>query len=333
VGTKITNYLGVFYQYGAGNEFPGWNAAAGPIDIRAVHFFHPGGQELLVGVDSNNDPSVQDVWNTAPSWSYPFYGSPQVPGAPAGPMIASLAQQTGSIGGYLVFNREFYVELSIYRVGKGPFRWMNSGTSYDTGAQYLKGSNPYWRAYWTKEYGPNVWMVGTFGMLSNIYPDSGSPSGLTDRFTDTGFDSQYQHLGDRRKFTLRASYIYEKQEWNGSYPLSAVSSPTGNLKSVNVNGAYSIGDGWTFTGGYLVTNGSSNPALYGVSDSNGNELTSKPNTTGYVLEVNRTLTQNVMLSAQYTGFTKFNGLKYNIDGMSRSASDNNAAWLSLYFAF
>jgi hypothetical protein len=37
-----------------------------------VHFFHPGGNELLVGVDSNNNPTVQDVWNSVPDWSYPF---------------------------------------------------------------------------------------------------------------------------------------------------------------------------------------------------------------------------------------------------------------------
>jgi hypothetical protein len=75
-------------------------------------------------------------------------------------MIASLAQEKGSIGAYALFDRQFYVELSMYRVGNGFFRFMNAGTSYQTGAQYLKGFNAYWRAYWTKDHGPNVWMIG-----------------------------------------------------------------------------------------------------------------------------------------------------------------------------
>jgi len=333
VGTKITDFAGIFYEYGIGNTFPGWKGAAGPIDIRAVHFFHPGNSELLVGIDSNNDPTVQDVWNTIPSWSFPAYAAPQAPGGPGGPMISSLGQQVGSVGVYALFDREFYVELSEYRVGTGFYRWMTAGTNFQNGAEYLKGFNPYWRAYWTKERGPNVWMAGAFGMHSNIYPDSSSPSGPTDTFSDTGFDTQYQHLGDTRKLTLRGSYIYEQQSWNASYPLGNVSNPKDNFKTLNLNGAYSIGDGWTFSGGYFFGNGSSESALYAVTDPTGTQLSAKPNTTGYVLEVDRTLTQNLLATVQYTGFTKFNGLTSNIDGIGRKPSDNNTLWITLFFAF
>ena len=333
LGTKLTNWAGVFAEYGVSNTFPGWKGASGPTDIRATHFFHPGNHELLLGFDSNNDPGVQDVWNTVPSWQYPFYSSPQAPGAPASPMIASLAQETGSIGVYAVFDREFYVELSEYRVGKDFFRFMNAGTSYQTGAQYLKGWNPYWRAYWTKDKGPHVWMLGAIGMHSEIYPDSASPSGPTNSFTDTGADSQYQYLGDTRKLTLRASYMYEQQSWNGSYPLGNVSNPKGNLKTLNLSASFALRDAWTFTGGYFLSNGSNNAALYGVTDVNGNLLSAKPNTTGYELEIDRTLTQNIVAMVQYAGFTKFNGLATNIDGLSRKPSDNNTLWISVFFAF
>ena len=333
LGTKLSNWAGVFAEYGVGNSFPGWKGASGPIDIRATHFFHPGDSELLVGIDSNNDPGVQDVWNSVPSWGYPFYGSPQAPGAPASPMISSLAQETGSIGVYALFDRQFYAEVSMYRVGNQFFRFMNAGTSYATGAQYLKGFNPYWRAYWSKEHGASNWMIGTFGMHSEIYPDSGSPSGPTDVFTDTGFDTQYQYLGDVRKLTFRASYIYEKQSWNGSYPAGDVSDAAGNLKTFNTSASFAVKDAWTFTGGWFVSNGSNNAALYGITDGNGNQLSAKPNTTGYQLEVDRTLTQNVIASLQYTGFTKFNGLTTNVDGLGRKPSDNNALWMSIFFAF
>jgi hypothetical protein len=332
LGTKLTDWAGIFAEYGVSNQFPGWKGGSGPIDIRATHFFHPGDSELLVGIDSNNDPAVQDVWNTTPSWSYPFYGSPQAPGAPAAPMISNLGQQTGSVGVYALFDREFYAEMSIYRVGTGYFRWMNGGTSFAS-AEYLKGFNPYWRAYWTKEHGASNWMIGTFGMLANVYPDSSAPSGPTDSFTDTGFDSQYQYMGEARKLTLRGSYIYEQQSWNGSYPLGDVSNAKGNLKTLNLSASFALRDAWTFTGGYFLSNGSNDAALFGITDSYGNLLSAKPNTAGYELELDRTLTQNVVACIQYTGFTKFNGLTSDIDGLGRKPSDNNAIWLSLFFAF
>ena len=95
LGTKITNWSGVFAEYGVNNTFPGWKGVEGPVDIRAAHFLHLGNHELLVGFDTNNAPTVQDVWNTIPAWSYPFYGSPQAPGAPAAPVITSLPNAVG----------------------------------------------------------------------------------------------------------------------------------------------------------------------------------------------------------------------------------------------
>ncbi|MFZ0592321.1 MAG: hypothetical protein WAM39_17815 [Bryobacteraceae bacterium] len=144
VGTKVTDFLGVFYEYQLGNTFPGWKGVSGPADVRAVHFFHPGNNELLVGIDSNNNPTVQDVWNSTPGWGYPFYGSPQAPGGPASPMITSLGSQSASIGVYVLLNREWYVEFSAYRVATDFFRWMSAGTAFQAGGEnYLDGYNPY----------------------------------------------------------------------------------------------------------------------------------------------------------------------------------------------
>ena len=333
LGTKLTNWAGTFAEYGVNNTFPGWKAFSGPIDIRATHFLHPGNHELLVGFDTNNAPTVQDVWNTTPGWSYPYYGSPQAPGAPASPTIATLSSDTGSVGLYALFDRHIYAELSEYHVAKNFFRFMSGGTSYQKGAPYLDGWNPYWRAYWTKDHGPNVWMVGTFGMQSSLYPNSASPSGPTNNFDDTGIDSQYQYLGDTHKLTLRGSYIYEKQKWAGSYPLGNSSVPKGNLKNVNLSGSLALRDTWTFTAGYLLTNGSNNAALYGVTDPTGKLLSNKPNTTGYELEIDRTLTQNIIAMIKYSGFTKLDDLHGNIDGLGRHPSDNNTLWVNLFFAF
>jgi hypothetical protein len=64
----------------------------------------------------------------------------------------------------------------------------------------------------------------------------------------------------------------------------------------------------------------------------GNTLSATPNTNNYVLQANYQPTQNVKLQLQYSGFTKFNGLTSNIDGLGRSPADNNTLWLNLFFA-
>jgi len=334
VGTKLTSFLGVFYEYQIGNTFPGWKGTSGPADVRAVHFFHLHGNEILVGIDSNNSPTVQDVWNTVPDWSFPFYSSPQTPSAPASPMIASLGAQSASIGAYALVNRQIYVEASFYRAATGFFRWMSAGTSFQGGgANYLDGYNPYWRAYWTKAHGPHNVMVGTLGMQAHVFPDSSNPSGPADVFTDSGFDSQYQYLGNTNKVTLRGSYIYERRAWDGSFPLGISSTPQGNLKSLNLSGSYAFDNAWVFHSGYFQTNGNSDSALYAITDPSGNQVTASPKATGYTIEVDRQITQNVQLMAQYRGFVQFNGLRRNIDGIGRNASDNNTLWLSVFFAF
>src|SRR5262249_3067290 len=141
-GTKITNFLGAFYEYQLGNTYPGWKGFSGSVDVRAVHFFHLGGNEILAGIDTNNNPTVQDVWNSTPDWNFPFYTSPQAPGLPASPIITRLGSQSGSIGAYALVNRQVYAEVSFYRVASGLFRWMSAGTNlHQDGVNYLDGYN------------------------------------------------------------------------------------------------------------------------------------------------------------------------------------------------
>ncbi len=335
IGTRVTDFLGVFYEYQIGNTLPGWKGSGGPVDIRAVHFFHPSGNELLLGVDTNNNPAEQDVFNSMPGpWGYPFYSSPQAPAGPASPMIASLGAQAGGVGAYALLNRQWYAEVSFYRVANDLFRWMSAGTSFQAGGKnYLQGYNPYWRAYWTKEKGPQSLMIGTFGLHSKVYPDSSLPSGPTNVFTDSGVDAQYQYLADIHKVTLRASYLYEDQQWNADFLQGASSNAKGNLKSLNLNGSYGYRNQWILNAGYFSAHGNNNAARYAITDSSGNQLTASPNTSGYVLEVDRLITQNVQATLQYKGFGRFNGLTDNVDGMGRRASANNTLWMTIFFAY
>jgi hypothetical protein len=82
--------------------------------------------------------------------------------------------------------------------------------------------------------------------------------------------------------------------------------------------------------GYFLSNGSDNANLYGVSAPSGQTLSNSPNTSGYILEADYLVTQNIKLMLQYVGYFNFNGLTTNIDGQGRFASDNNTLWLNLF---
>jgi hypothetical protein len=333
-GAKLTDFAGVFYEYQESYNYPGWTGATGVMDARAVQFFNPGDNELLLGLDINNGPSNQDVWNTVPAWAYPFYGSPIAPGAPASTMLATLIGQSGGVGVYGLWNRQIYAELSLYRAGTGIWRWANIGTSFDTpgGANYLDGYNPYWRLTWNDAWGPHNLMLGTFGMVSKVYPNNTVRSGATDKFTDYYLDAQYQYPLEGHALTVRGTYYYERQNWDGSYPLGNSSIASGNLNGFTLSATYALDNRWTFSAAYSQSNGSANAALYAVTGPAGNTLSASPNTHNYVLQTNYLPTQNVKLQLQYSGFTKFNGLTSNIDGLGRSPADNNTLWLNLFFA-
>ena len=95
----------------------------------------------------------------------------------------------------------------------------------------LAQTAPYWRAALEPHWGRHSLMVGTFGMAANVNPWVDPTFALgtmatfpqADRFTDTGFDAQYQYQGGNYWITLRASYIREFQKldatWVASKPL------------------------------------------------------------------------------------------------------------------
>jgi hypothetical protein len=224
--------------------------------------------------------------------------------------------------------------LSLYRAGTGIWRWANIGTSFDTpgGANYLDGYNPYWRLTWNDAWGPHNLMLGTFGMVAKVYPNNTVRSGATDKFTDYYLDAQYQYLLEGHALTVRGTYYYERQNWDGSYPRGNSSIASGNLNGFTLSATYALDNRWTFSAAYSQSNGSANAALYAVTGPAGNTLSATPNTNNYVLQANYQPTQNVKLQLQYSGFTKFNGLTSNIDGLGRSPADNNTLWLNLFFA-
>ena len=80
---KIANELGAFIQMtydGVADHFGIDNT-----DIRYAHHLSFGGADgnshnMILGVTLNNNPTVQDVWNSTPAWGFPYSGVRSHPG-------------------------------------------------------------------------------------------------------------------------------------------------------------------------------------------------------------------------------------------------------------
>jgi len=67
---------------------------------------------LTYGISLNNNPTVQDLWNTTPAWGFPFSGSNANVSPLAGTAIdGAFAQDVAGITAYLFWNESLYAEV------------------------------------------------------------------------------------------------------------------------------------------------------------------------------------------------------------------------------
>jgi len=353
-GGAITDHIGAFIQV----TYPGQpvTAAIGNdpfathtwfsdnTDIRYANSAMFGSVPVIYGITTNNNPTVQDPWNTTPAWAFPYASSTVAPTPFAGTIInGAFASQVGSVGAYAFINDALFLEASVYHslnpnilnaLGVDPF-----------GAPGKLDWAPYWRAAYEPHWG-NHWLeVGTFGMLANIHPfTSGptapapfppvpvtfatSPQAVT--YTDIGFDTQYQYQGDNFWITVRGSYVHENQ-----YDPNFLLAPTNATNTLNearayASLAYGNNNRVVLTGQYFNTWGSSDVGLYGGIASG-----FSPNSDGFIAEI----AYIPFISNFAPGWPWFNarvGLQYTyynkFDGTTAGAQANNTLFLYLWVA-
>lgn len=328
---KIIDHVGAFAQLtysGVGN-----NLFLDNTDVRYANFVDIGDTRLLYGFTANNNPTMQDVWNTTPAWGFPYATSAVAVTPAASPIVNTLAQQVGGIGAYGYWNDLVYGEVSVYRTTRnGITRPLAAGTTIVTDTD---GVVPYWRLVLQKQLGPHSLSVGTFGMVADVFPAGALTTGPTDRFTDTALDGQYQYIGKQNIFTLQSVFIHENQNRSASFALGNTSNPTDFLNTFRANANYyrrsGIGTlGGTF--GYFQTTGRSDSVLYAPADTVGSR-TGQPDSRGYIIEADYLPLDKLKLSLQYTVYNKFNGAHTDYDGSGRNASDNNTLFLVAWIAF
>jgi len=293
---------------------------------------------LTYGFTMNNNPTVQDVWNSTPAWQTPFdqkTSAAPVPGA-ATQIDGTLAGGVAGLTGYLWWKNSIYAELGLYRsspqghgftAGAGPLDSTNpNGT--------IVGYAPYWRIAYERQWDRNSWSVGAYGISTKITPSGQSVRASSDRFRDVALDSQYQFIGDEDIFSAQATYIKERQSLDATFalPVPGSENPTNDLKTLRVGGSYYLRRTYGVALGYFSTTGSSDAIRYAPASVTGFGNNS-PDSNGWIGELNYLPWQNVKLALQYIAYQKFNGASSNYDGSGRNASDNNTLYLLGWFNF
>jgi hypothetical protein len=343
---KIAPYFGAYIQLTYAND----SGTIG-IDNSDLRFSNeallPDNGTLTYGLSLNNNPTVQDLWNSTPAWGFPYASSnanvsPLATTAVAGPF----AQNVAGLTAYLYWNESLYAEVGGYRSAQqGITNQLTGGAGPldGTASNVISGLAPYWRVAYEHDWGPHSLEAGLYGFDVKVFPGSasGTPtalSGPTNRFNDVAEDLQYQFIGDKHIFTVNATHIHESQTLDAAFATGASANPSNTLSTTEVAATYYYRRKIGGTVQYFSTTGSTDTLLYPATAGTPNvgvitSANGSPDTRGWITEVNYVPWLNVKLSLQYTWYSKFNGGGTNYDGLGRNASDNDTLYLLLWFAY
>jgi hypothetical protein len=308
------------------------------LDLRVVNDFTVDNTDLVAGLSLNNNPGIQDPWNTLPGWGVPYTDSDLAPSPGAATVLnGGLAQSALGLSAYAWWNSSLYGEAGLYWTpGRGFMRAMGA----DGGAA-LRGGAPYVRAGYEKDYDDQNFQLGATAFFPHLYPGGDRTAGASDKYQDLSVDGSYQYIGSDNSsiYQLDLRYIHEQQSLDATYALGGSTNPTDTLDEFEADASYYWHNEIGFTGGYFRNSGSTDALLYA-----GNR-TGKPDSAGFIFQLDGTpfgngdnISQfgnhlNLRVGVQYRLFTQFNGATRNFDGMGADSSGNDTfrlfTWLAL----
>jgi len=296
------------------------------VDLRYAHQMELASRVLLLGLSLNDNPAVQDVWNTGPVWSFPYMSSSIMPSPAASPLIDGGFEGTAvGFGPYFLLDNNIYGEISLYR---SSFQGGPHPPDQDS-EMAIKNFAPYWRVAYQRQLGLGNMEVGTYGMSAKMFPSG--VSGMTDKYTDIAFDGQYERRLANSIISAHAIWIMEDQKLDATYADGGSQNQSNKLNKVKVDGNLYHGPHLGFSLGYFATFGDTDSTLYAPAEIDGS-ANGSPNSNGITAELDYLPWLNTKLSIQYTMYQKFNGGSDNYDGSGRKASDNNTIYISTWLA-
>lgn len=328
VAGAVTPRIGAFTQF----TYSGTDGTFGidNVDIRYATHATFAAHDLLVGATVNNNPTVQDVWNTAPAWGFPFMASSVAPGPAATTLMdGPLAQQVMGVGAYALYDNLLYVEGSAYRSAQQG----HGGALDSTASSVTRGVAPYWRVALQHQSGSTYAMLGTSGLLADIYPVG--VSGPTNQYVDIGLDAQVEQTAPWATVIGRLTFLHEQQRLDALAVAAPAAALPGahTLSTVRANVSVLPGLRYGATLGYFRTSGTADSLVYAPATLTGSR-TGSPSTSGATAEFDVNLWQNFRVAMQYTAYTRFNGgtTEYDV-ARGRRAADNNTLFTYFWMAF
>jgi hypothetical protein len=191
-------------------------------DVRYAHVMKVDKQPLILGLDMNNNPTVQDVWNSTPAWGSPYTGPDVALDGPNSPQISSLGGGVMGAGGYVYYGNLVYLELSGYRSS-------TLGAPAGGAMPTIIGTAPYWRVALLHEKDEMSYMVGAYGLGMDQMASSAAPDAPANHYDDVAGDFQVQYVGDPHIASATGSYTHEHANLAGTQ---------GNLDVAKVTGSY-----------------------------------------------------------------------------------------------
>ena len=297
-------------------------------DLRYGNQTKIGDHDLSYGVTLNNNPTVEDLWNSTPAWGYPWISSASALTPIASPLInGGLGGDVAGVGGYSMWSNHLYTALTVYRTEHAGGPTPVTGTDFQIN---ISGVAPYWRAAWQQNLEGNYFEVGTYGIYLNSFPNA--ISGPEDRYVDPSFDFQFERPLGSNLVDAHGTYIHEKSELGATMEAGGAATKSHTLNTVKLDSTYHWGNRFSATGAFFSTTGNADLILYAPAPLTGSQNGS-PNSRGYIAQGSYWPVQNIDISVAYTGYTRFNGAASNYDGANRNASDNNTVYMALWVNF
>lgn len=333
---RITDNIGTFTQVTWSEPDRQW--ALDNFDVRVVKPLQINDKDTVLGITVNNNPTVQDAFNTVPAWRFPYMATELAPGPNAAPLISGgLEQQVIGASGYGFYDDNWYGELGGYQ---SLSRAALNDINIEPDAK-INGTAPYWRLAYFKDLHTQAWSVGLFGMNADLVP--GWTGSTTDKYQDVGLDGSYQFLGDRQNvFTVNGSLIHEHRKLSASYNEGDASKKYGDVNEFDLAASYYFARTYGVTVGLFDIGGTRDDALYDTGEADAGSIKGSPDSRGYILQADWTPFgkedswyapfANLRVGLQYTGYTQFNGASNNYDGLGRDASNNNTLYAFFWFA-
>ncbi|HTQ99392.1 MAG TPA: hypothetical protein VMH83_05360 [Candidatus Acidoferrum sp.] len=337
VAGRLTDHVGTFSQITYSDIDR--RLALDNVDVRYSNTGSLLDKSLSWGVSFNNNPTLQDPWNTLPAWRYPYTASELAPAPGAATLInGGLEHQVLGASLYGMWDNHFYAELGGYRSLSAS---LLNKLEVDDEAGRISGAAPYWRLAYTDTIDGHNFMIGTFGLKAALHP--GRNPGDTDTYTDTGLDAAWQYAATpEHYFTANASYVREHQQLDYSFEQGLAAGNSLHLGEFNLNASWHFRNTYGMTVGYFNTHGTGDALLYAPDPLDGSRVGS-PDSSGYIAQFDWTPFgkrnswgspwANLRLGAQYVTYTDFNGASTNYDGSGRDAHDNNTLYFFAWFAF